>query len=476
MPAPASPLDHAFDPDAFRAVGHRLIDLLADHLAQTATRTAGPVLPWVEPEQQMQRWALGTVTDADALFARFVAESMHLRDPRYVGHQVTPTLPLAALADFVTSFLNNGTAIYEMSPVGTPLERIVVRWMCDKLGYGADADGLLTSGGSLGNLTALLAARQARTGHDVWTEGQRGEATTVLVSDQAHYCIRRGVQVMGLGVNGVTTVPTDARFKMTADAVAKSLAKAARAGRRAIAVVASACSTAVGAFDPIDELADLCRREGLWLHVDAAHGAAAALSPRYRALVRGIEQADSIVFDAHKMLLMPSLLTGVLFRAGRHSHRAFDQEASYLFGATRNDADRNELGKRTLECTKPTNALKLYAALAVHGEAPFVEHVERTFDLGKAFAERITASGDFELAVAPECNIVCFRYRPAGVVGAALDALQRRVRQRVVESGAFYLVQATLPAGTFLRTTLIHPGTDASDLDGLLDAVRKAAT
>jgi L-2,4-diaminobutyrate decarboxylase len=242
-----------------------------------------------------------------------------------------------------------------------------------------------------------------------------------------------------------------------------------------LGVVASACSTATGAFDPLEPIADFCERHGLWLHVDGAHGAALALSSRHRGTVAGIDRADSVIWDAHKMLLQPALVTAVLFRDARHSAGAFAQDASYLLG-DRGDEAWFDLASRTFECTKRMMSFKLYATLLAYGPALFDAYVTRTVDLAQAFAALLRAQPDFEVAVEPQANIVCFRHRPAGVPEQELDALQARLRPRVIARGAFYPVQTKLHGRLWLRTTLMHPFTTLDDLARLLDEVRAAAS
>jgi L-2,4-diaminobutyrate decarboxylase len=376
-------------------------------------------------------------------------------------------------------------AVYEMGPAATAMERAVIGFLGRALGFdggdpgpgGAGCDGVLTSGGSLGNLTALLAARQSRAGYDAWGAGAHaGPPLALLAGADAHYAVARAAGVMGLGAEGLVRVPLDERRRLDPDALGPALDAAARAGRRPIGLVANAGSTAVGAFDPLDASADFCAAKGLWLHVDGAHGAAAALSPKYRGLVAGIERADSVVWDAHKMLLVPALVTAVLFRDGRRSWDPFAEEASYLFQGERDgdDAEWFNLAHRTLECTKRMMAFELYAVLAAHGPALLGDYVTRCFDLGRRFGELLEDAPDFELPVVPEANIVCFRHVPLGR-DDDLDAVQERVRRRLIEDGSFYLVQTRLDGAVHLRTTLIHPRTSEADLVDLLAAIRRAA-
>ncbi len=465
------------DAEGFRAHGHALIDQLADYLANV-TQGHGAVLPWQEPAAAVASWPVDGAAHGEPaamrLLGRAIAESNHLHHPRYVGHQVTAPLPIAALADLVSSLLNNSPAVYEMGPVGTAMEHNLVRFLAEALGLPANAGGVFTSGGSAGNLTALLAARQAMAGFDAWGDGATaGPPLAVLASAQTHYCIARSLQIMGLGKQGAWPVPDDAHFRLRADALADAKRAAEAAGRRVIAVVASAGSTATGAFDPLADVADFCAREGLWFHVDGAHGASAVLSEQQRPRLAGIERADSIVWDAHKMMLMPALVTAVIFRDGRSSYQAFAQEASYLFTDAAPEDQWFNRASRTLECTKTMMVLKLYVALAAYGRAYFGDYVDAMFGLAQRFADAVAAAPDFELGVRPDCNIVCFRY--LGGAAAGRDALQDEIRRRLLASGTFYLVQTALPAGIFLRVTLINPATRDADLAALLEAVRGAA-
>jgi L-2,4-diaminobutyrate decarboxylase len=469
-------IDAALDPARLRRDGHALIDLLTDALERWA-RGEGPVLPWREPADQVRAWQLPAAPEGpDALLpliTEVVRASHGLHHPRYLGHQVSAPYPAAALADLVSALLNNGGAVYEMGPVSTAMEQVMVGALAGTLGLPAGTTGVFTSGGSLGNLTALLAARQARAGFDVWREGVRGGPPLALLTGaQAHYSVARAAAIMGLGDDAVVRVPVDERFRLRAEAVPAVLADLRARGRRPLALVASACSTATGAFDPLEPLAELCARESLWLHVDGAHGASLALSsrPERRALLAGIARADSVVWDAHKLLGVPALCTAVLFRDAAAGRAAFAQEASYLF------ADGGppwwDVGGRTLECTKLMMVLKLYVLWRTLGPAALGEHVDRLCDLAARFAARLEAARDFELATPPDCDIVCFRYTGAG---GALDDVQARVRAALLASGRFYVVQTRLPRGLFLRVTIINPRTSDADLAALLDEIRGLA-
>lgn len=464
----------AFDPERFRREGHEVVDVIADAMARWQRRE-GQVLPWRAPAEALAAWseppASGPApTSLVDDMRRVLAASTALENPRCMAHQVAPPLPGAALADLVCSILNNGMAVYEMGPAVVPIELQVIRWMCSQLGYTERASGVLTSGGSLGNLTALLAMRQAHSGFNVWKQGAHaGPPLAVVVGADAHYSVARTLRIMGWGDSGIIVAPLDARHRMGPAAVRGVLSLAQ--GRKVIGIIAAAGSTATGAFDPLDDLAQVAHDHNLWLHVDAAHGGGLALSRGHRHKLAGVEAADSVVWDAHKLMMMPALVTAVLFRQGSHAYDAFAQQASYLFAGAREETWW-DLGTRTLECTKRMMAIEVWSALRAHGEDFFGDVVDRQIVLAAELATRIERADDFELALFPECNIVCYRHKPRGMTGAALDSHNKALRQRVVEDGQFYIVGTQLDGSYWLRSTIMNPLTESADLDALLEHLR----
>jgi L-2,4-diaminobutyrate decarboxylase len=276
---------------------------------------------------------------------------------------------------------------------------------------------------------------------------------------------------MGMGEGAAVAVECDENYRMDIDDLKRTFDKTEAEGRRVIAVVASAGTTATGAYDPLPAISDFCEERSLWFHIDGAHGAAAALSPRHRHLLSGAERADSIVWDLHKMMLMPSLLTAVVFKRKQDNYLAFSQKASYLFNSGAGEP-WFDLGQRTLECTKQMSALKAYLSLQAYGSDFFASYIDYCFELTRIFAELLEASDDFSLAARPEANIICFRYEPAGVDEADLDDLQKTVRAALVRSGSFFIVQTELRGRWYLRCTVINPLTDEDDLRALMEEIR----
>ncbi len=463
-------LHSAFDPEKFRTDGHRIVDMLANILA-TGMSGDGAVLPWVAPAEQLEYWANRMDEPREAavdFLTSFAERSIKIHHTRYMGHQVCAPLPVAALAGLAAELLNNGMAVYEMGPAATALERWIVRRTCGAFGF-VEGDGFLTSGGKLATVTALLAARGRVLGEGALQEGTDAEYA-IIASEEAHYCTARAVQVMGWGRDGLISVPVDGRFKMRSDLLPAAMEQAARRGRRVVAVVASACSASTGSYDDIQAIADFCSANRLWLHVDGAHGGAVAFCPELRERICGIERADSAILDFHKLLLTPALATAVLFRDPSSSWAAFHQRAQYLFAENDPEPWRDG-GRRTMECTKLSMSVKIAAIWRTQGEELIAEHLRSVHALAREFAAMLRARAAFEVAIEPESNIVCFRFRRAGMAEDALDDLNRALRVRVIESGMFYIVQTALNGRVWLRTALMNSLSTVADLEQLLDTL-----
>ena len=557
----------AYDPALLRVAGERLIEQLASHLASVES-SSGNVLNWAPPRENIAR--AGRMADEwdptaepEQLAARFeslVSEMLsrghNLHDPRYVGHQVPAPIPLAGLFDAVGSITNQVMAVYEMGPWSTSVELAMVAKLAGYLGWRAgDYAGIVTHGGTLANLNALLVARNVALG-DCWEEGvegrmlrvdssppvpspppdlgetktaeeratlrgpssanvlantsdsssspsrdtkpldssnpphpnplppktrgegTRGAAPVLVVQADAHYCIARAAGILGLGTKHVVKVSLDERRRMDVRVLDATLTDLKAKGHPIIAVVACACSTPIGAFDPLNAVADVCERHGVWLHVDAAHGGSALLSERHRHLVAGLERADSLVWDAHKMMFVPALCAFLFFKNKRHSYEAFHQNAPYLFDPSDPGLGEFDIGLRTFECTKRAAVYGLWGVWSLFGPQLFGDLIDVTFDLGRVFHEKLLAAPDFTPLHEPQCNIVTFRHVPAELSSSTtsperLGEFQRQLRRRVIESGEFYLVATTLDGVDALRVTLINPLTTAEHLDLLLDTLRR---
>ncbi len=462
-------IEQAFSASDFRRFGHELIDLLADHLENTPN---DKVLPWQEPADALAYWqadfAKPLTNNPTEIFADIVSKSIKLHHPHYMGHQVTPPVPLAALSGVLTGLINNGMAVYEMGLVSNPLERIVTDFIAQYMGFDSQSGGFLTSGGTLANLTALLAARAAKAPDDVWELGNGHLKLAVMVSEEAHYCVDRAVRVMGLGDAGIIKVPINDRYQMQTDRLESLLENAKNQGIQVFCVVASACSTSTGSYDDLGAVADFCQKHNIWLHVDGAHGGAVVFSDKYKHLIDGIDRADSVIIDLHKMMMMPALATAVIFRNGNDGYQTFHQKAQYLWDNPES-YDWFNSGKRTFECTKLMMSVKIYVTLRTYGVQLLADNVDTLHGLAVDFAELVQKNKRFELAVSPQSNIVCFRF--LGKKEQNINELNTKIRKQILNDGNFYIVQTLLNGQVYLRVSLMNPLTKSKDLICLLDTI-----
>jgi L-2,4-diaminobutyrate decarboxylase len=301
----------------------------------------------------------------------------------------------------------------------------------------------------------------------------------LIAQADAHYSVTRSAGILGLGTNQIVLAALDERRRMDPNQLDDTIRDLRSRNVPVIAVSAAACATPIGAFDPLAEIADVCRRYGVWLHVDAAHGGALAFSPRYRHLLNGIEQADGVVCDAHKMMFMPALCAMLFYRNREHRIAAFHQDEPYLFDPACPELRDYDSGIVNLECTKRAAAFGVWGIWSMFGTQLFADMVEVTIDLANKFHAMLVAADDFRTLHEPQCNIVAFRYVPEEMRDATaeqLDAFQLRLRRAVVESGEYYLAQSRIDGRHVLRTTMMNPLTTEDDLRGLLDCLRRFGT
>lgn len=430
--------------------------------------------------------------------------SRHNGHPRMFGYVASPAAPAAAFADLLASALNANVTSWRSGPAATEVEQTVVRWLSEMVGYargGERRGGLLTSGGSMANLTALYVAqrthaRRAATPQEPSRAGlwNAGPPTTIYASDQVHLSIAKAADLLGLGREQVRTVPADGEFRLDVRALEELIERDARAGLRPFCVVASAGTVNTGAVDPLDEVAALARRRGLWFHVDGAYGALARLDASKRGLFKGLEEADSVSLDPHKWLYTPLGCGCLLTREPELARAAFagtEEDYIRVYGrGGEEDPEAFAFWDYGVELSRPFRALKVWAMLRHYGRARLAAAVADDCALAAYMGERVRAAADFELLAPVTLGICCFRYVPAGErraldaatdeagreeVDARLDRLNERVMYRVQRGGEAYLSNASLRGRFALRASITNFRTTRLDIDLTLDAVRRAA-
>jgi L-2,4-diaminobutyrate decarboxylase len=430
---------------------------------------SAPALAELTDELDLRRLLRDGGLEVDGLegwLERLLERTTRLHHPGEMAHQVAvPDVP-AALADLLHGAINQPMSIYEMGPAAGAMEAAVVDWMVERIGWDAGAGGVLTHGGSLANLTCLLAAR-AGAAPDAWRDGVPGDLA-VLAPPSAHYSVMRSVAMLGLGERAVIPLEVDGHERIVPAALEASLERASAAGLRPMALVAAACATSTGLHDDLEAVGRFCRERGVWFHVDAAHGASALLSPQHRGLMQGIEQADSVVWDAHKMLRTSSLCAAALVRDVRRLDAAFQQEASYLIYEDAQASGPDLLG-RQVECTKAALGLKVFLNLAFRGERGLGDYVAQQYRKTVRFWELISAREGFECLCRPESNILCFRY-------GRDPALQVELRELLLAEGRFHLSSTEVSGVRWLRMAVMAPASSDQTIEELLDAIERLAS
>ncbi len=393
--------------------------------------------------------------------------------PANIAHQQAVPHYMAALAGLVDHFVSSDGSIYELGPASVSIEYFLINWLLEKVGWkpapldpGTEKDedfggGILTHGGSIANLTALIAAR-TRIAPDVWEKGNP-DNLAVLVPAEAHYSIARAIGIMGLGHKALYPLEVDERGVIIPDRLPVSYQRAESDGKQILALVANAGSTAVGLYDPIQEIGVFCRERNLWFHVDGAHGGSVLISQKYRHLMRGIELADSLILNAHKLMRVTAFCTALLVRDKRNLDQAFTQEASYLFHEK--EQPGFDFIQRTIECTKPVLGLKLFMVLGALGEAGLGEYIDRQHDLTIETYDYLQSLDDFNCPVKPQSNILCFQVK-------GMDEGHLALRDKLLARGNFYISSTSLNNQRYLRLTLTNPATNMDVIKSLVHEIR----
>lgn len=472
-----------YQPTEVKKIGAVLIQVLEKYY-QECYQAKGRSVPELNPSHliELAQSSLNNPSRSFTELAELVLSLGHrLHDPRYMGHQVPPVIPVSALFDILGTAANQGAAVFEMAPFGTAAERAVIQELGKLVGWTAGTfAGIGTHGGTLANVTALLAARNIRYSK-VWREGMASSSAlkpAIMTSEDSHYCIARACGILGLGTSQLIKVPIDDRRKMDLFEARKLLLKSKEQGFDVFAIVGSACTTPTGSFDDLEGVAALAKEFKLWFHVDGAHGASFLFSERYKSLLKGAELADSLTWDAHKMLFVPALSTYLLYKNAEHSWEAFAQDAPYLFdpkdpqGLAEFDG-----GLRTFECTKGALSLGLWGVWSLYGKEFLASLIERAMESTKVFYDLLKASPDFEPAHVPECNILCFQFKPTsmGTDFEKLSELQFKIRKRLLRDGEGYITGTRLGGRYYLRVTVINPLTSKEHFVSLMDKIRDVA-
>jgi glutamate/tyrosine decarboxylase-like PLP-dependent enzyme len=469
--------EETLDPEdwtAFRALAHRAVDDAVTYMQTVRERPA-----WQSPPAQtraalrapLPREAQG----AERTYEEFVREVLPYPTgnihPRFWGWVIGTGTPFTALGELLSATMNCNVGDFD--DAASLVEDQVLAWLKELMGFPPDAGALLVSGGSMANFVGLNVARDARAGVDLPKVGLSAlpRPLTAYGSRETHSSNVKAMQLLGLGRDALRLLPVDDDFVLDRRSLADAVAADRRAGRQPFCVIGNAGTVNTGAMDPFDDLADFCRAEGLWLHVDGAFGAMAALAPALRSRLRGLERADSLAFDLHKWGYFPIEVGCVLVRDVAAQRRSFAVSADYLAAAAGGLANRaHRLADHGPQLSRGFRALKIWMGLKEHGVGKIGRLVQQNVDQAAYLGERVRAQGELELLAPVTLNVVCFRYAGQPKVRSA-DALNRRLLVRLHESGVA-VPSHTILRGTYaLRVAITNHRTRRADLDLLLDEV-----
>jgi aromatic-L-amino-acid decarboxylase len=473
---PDMPAMQSLDPTDWsdlRALGHRMIDDMFDHYAMLRDGPVWQKMP-VPLRQELRQPLPRGPSAAEAVYGDFqrlirpyATGNLH---PRFMGWVHGGGNPIGMLAELLAGGLNANLGGRDHAPI--EVERQVIAWAAEMVGFPADASGVLVTGTSIANLIGVLVARSAKLGPAVRSEGVDGTRLVAYTSAAAHGCLQRAMEMAGLGRDALRMIPTDPQGRMQMEALAQQVAADRADSARPFLLVGTAGTVDIGAIDDLDALADFAAAQGLWFHVDGAFGAIAALAPQLRPLLAGIERADSVAFDFHKWAQVPYDAGCILVREASRQLETFGAEAAYLRREARGLAAGGvwpcDLGP---DLSRGFRALKVWMTLSVYGADRIGAIAQQTCDLAQTLAARVDRESALERLAPVALNVVCFRYRAAG---GDLDRLNADIVADLQEAGIAAPSTTIVGGALAIRAAIVNHRTTYADIAILVDAVLEA--
>ncbi|HEY2470760.1 MAG TPA: aspartate aminotransferase family protein [Terracidiphilus sp.] len=471
-----SPL--AISSDEFRSAGHQLVDRVADFLDSLPTRpvTTGEspsaIRATMDAGRSMPREGAAPAELLDRAANLLFDHSLFNAHPRFWGYVTSSAAPIGTLGDLLASAVNANCGAWLLSPMASEIEAQTVRWIAEMLGYPTDCGGLFVSGGNMANIVCFLAARAAKGGAEIRIKGMGGTRLRAYCSSETHTWIQKAADISGLGTEAIRWVAADPEFRIDMEALRTRIREDIDAGDKPFLVVGNAGTVSTGAVDSLKELAALCREFDLWLHVDGAYGAPAAVAPESAALFAGLGEADSIAVDPHKWLYAPLEAGCVLVRDISKLREAFAYHPPYYhFGVEA--INYFDLGPQN---SRGFRALKVWLSLQQVGRGGYEQMISEDIRLSRAMFERVAENPELE-ALTQGLSIATFRYVPAALdrtddkVAKYLDDLNREVLTRLQQGGEAYLSNAVIDGKYALRACIVNFRTTVQDVEALLPLV-----
>ena len=468
-------------PETFRAEAHALVDWMADYLRDVGERRIVPAVAPGDIRSQLPAAPPESAEPFDRVvrdFERVIVPGMtHWNHPGWFAYFPANHSPPSILAEMLTATLGAQCMSWQTSPAATELEQVVMEWLRRMLSLPENFTGVIQDTSSTATLVALLSARERATGH---ASGVRGLAASgaaplaVYASTEAHSSVPKGVKLAGYGLAMLRAVPVDEAFAMRPDALAAMIEADVAAGIVPACVVATVGTTSSAAIDPLQPIGALCRRHGAWLHIDASYAGAAAILPERRAILDGVEWADSFVFNPHKWLLTNFDCSAYFVRDVETLLRTFQTSPEYL--RTAHDANVANFRDWGIQLGRRFRALKLWFVIRSYGVSGLQEILRRHIALAGEFRGWLEAEEGFEVLAPSSLGLVCFRHRPAGAAdGRELDAHNRRLLAAVNADGRVYLTHTTLGGRYAIRMAIGQLATGRTHVETAWVLIRAAA-
>jgi aromatic-L-amino-acid decarboxylase len=404
----------------------------------------------------------------DLVFERAVPRSINTAGPGYLAYVPGGGLLHAAVADLISDSVNRYVGLFGAAPGLAQLEVNVLDWFREMVGFPPEAGGILTSGGSLSALTALITARRERLPENFLSG-------VIYVSDQAHHSLEKAALLAGFPAANVRKLPSDERFRLRPETLEAAVEEDRARGLTPFLVVASAGTTNTGAVDPLDEIAEAARRHGLWLHVDAAYGGFFVLTEEGRQALRGIERADSIVLDPHKSLFLPYGTGALLVRDAEALRRTHSLAADYL-PESRAGGDGMDFCEISPELTRPFRGLRVWLPLKMHGIGPFREALEEKLALARWASDELKRIPGIEILAEPQLSTLAFRLNPGGLKTDELNRLNRSLMKRINDRKRVLLTGTLLRGEFVIRICVLSFRTHRDRMILCLEDIREEAT
>jgi len=478
--------DKTFDmsPDEIQDLGYRSIDLIKDYF-QTIRKA--PVLQEQTFDQlhQLLDEAVPKIgQNPDEVLKEFqtkiIPNTIKIGNPYLLGWILSSGTVIGSFADGLASAINQNVAV-SGSGVATAVELVVLKWIKEILGYDSKAAGLLVSGGSIANLLGLAVARNVKANYEISKNGIQHNNMILYASKEAHVCISKAVNILGLGTEHIRWINVDDKLCLDVEDLQEKIIEDQTTNDFPFAVVATAGTVNIGAIDPLDIIADICRKNNLWFHVDAAYGGFAALSPNLKPMLHGLYRADSIAINPHKWLFIPYEAGCILIKNSDHMKKTFSAPTDYIHLDNTSSNTNIDFSEYGIQLSRSFRALKIWMSLKQYGAIKYGEIIEQNVNLAKYLAALIEESADFRLIASPTLSIVCFQYCPSHLerqnmqqrTESSISKLNSEIIKLMRKDRRVQLSSTKIKNKVVLRACIINYRTTKNDIITILKVIRE---